>query len=168
MKLSAETADTPPTDPPSRFNPIRGIETPSVLSELLPPIAAFVKDKGMQVDLVSSSVAEKDPALQALMRYSRPDTTQGYTDEVELEELAQALGRAARGRRAQSSPDEATAGDEPSRALESQEWRRRESNPRKRPIDSPAAHGGRGWRLETSGGGAKNFQAAGVQLALSL
>jgi hypothetical protein len=54
------------------------------------------------------------------------------TDEVQLEELAEALGRAARGRRSQSSPDEATADEEPSRGLESQEWRRRESNPRPR------------------------------------
>jgi integrase len=74
-------------------------------------------------------------ALQALMRHSGPDTTQGYTDEVELEEHAEALGRAARGRRSQASPDEATADDEPSRALESQEWRRRESNPRPQPRD---------------------------------
>jgi integrase len=71
-------------------------------------------------------------ALQALMRHSRPDTTQGYTDEVELEELAKALGRAARGRRSQSSPEEATGEDEPSTGLETLEWRRRESNPRPR------------------------------------
>jgi len=34
-------------------------------------------------------------ALQALMGHSRPDTTQQYTDEVELDELADALARAA-------------------------------------------------------------------------
>jgi hypothetical protein len=38
-------------------------------------------------------------ALQALMRHSLSDTTQGYTDEVELDELAEPLGCAARGRR---------------------------------------------------------------------
>ena len=30
-------------------------------------------------------------ALQALMGHSRPDTTQQYTDEIELDELAEAL-----------------------------------------------------------------------------
>jgi integrase len=40
-------------------------------------------------------------ALQALMRHSRP-TTQGYTDEVELDELAEALEMAALSRNAQS------------------------------------------------------------------
>jgi integrase len=30
-------------------------------------------------------------ALQRLMGHSRPDTTQGYTDEVDLEDLAEAL-----------------------------------------------------------------------------
>lgn len=34
-------------------------------------------------------------ALQGLMGHSRPDTTQAYTDEVELDELADALDRAA-------------------------------------------------------------------------
>jgi hypothetical protein len=69
-------------------------------------------------------------ALQALMRHSRPDTTQGYTDEVELEELAEALERAALSRNAQASPDQATLEHEPSMSLETEEWRRRESNPR--------------------------------------
>jgi integrase len=43
-------------------------------------------------------------ALQALMGHSRPDTTQQYTDEVELDELAEALDRAAASRHAQASP----------------------------------------------------------------
>jgi hypothetical protein len=42
------------------------------------------------------------------MGHSRPDTTQQYTDEVELDELAAALDRAAALRHAQASPDPAT------------------------------------------------------------
>jgi hypothetical protein len=55
------------------------------------------------------------------MRHSRPDTTQSYTDEVELEELAEALQLAALSGRAQASPDEATLEHEPSRGLETEE-----------------------------------------------
>src|SRR5205085_9487623 len=44
-------------------------------------------------------------ALQALMGHSRPDTTQQYTDEVELDELAEALDRAAEARHAQASSE---------------------------------------------------------------
>src|SRR5207248_835665 len=44
-------------------------------------------------------------ALQALMGHSRPDTTQRYTDEAELDELAEALERAAANRHAQASPE---------------------------------------------------------------
>jgi hypothetical protein len=39
------------------------------------------------------------------MGHSRPDTTQAYTDEVDLDELADALDRAAASRHAQASPD---------------------------------------------------------------
>jgi hypothetical protein len=62
----------------------------------------------------------------------RPDTTQQYTDEVELDELAEALDRAAATRHAQASPDLATPEVEISDELEAVRWRRRESNPRPR------------------------------------
>jgi hypothetical protein len=39
------------------------------------------------------------------MDHSGPDTTQKYTDEVELDELADALARAAETRMSQASPD---------------------------------------------------------------
>src|SRR4029079_17216585 len=71
-------------------------------------------------------------ALQAIMGHSRPDTTQQYTDEVELDELAEALERAAASREAQASPDLTTLETEVTAALETLEWRRRESNPRPR------------------------------------
>jgi Phage integrase family len=71
-------------------------------------------------------------ALQALMGHSRPDTTQQYTDEVELDELAAALDRAAANRMSQASPDLTTLEPELADELESLRWRRRESNPRPR------------------------------------
>jgi hypothetical protein len=46
------------------------------------------------------------------MGHSRPDTTQQYTDEVELDELADALVRAAEARMSQASPDLTTLDDE--------------------------------------------------------
>ena len=69
-------------------------------------------------------------ALQALMGHSRPDTTQLYTDEIQLDELAQSLARALIARNAQASPDLATLESNVAAALQSLEWRRRESNPR--------------------------------------
>jgi site-specific recombinase XerC len=71
-------------------------------------------------------------ALQALMGHPRPDTTQQYTDEVELDELAEALDRAAASRHAQASPELETLASDVTAALEAAEWRRRESNPRPR------------------------------------
>jgi len=71
-------------------------------------------------------------ALQALMGHSRPDTTQQYTDEVELDELAEALERAAAARHAQASPDLTTLESDVAAELETLRWRRRESNPRPR------------------------------------
>jgi len=71
-------------------------------------------------------------ALQALMGHSRPDTTQQYTDEVELDELADALERAAASRPSQASPDLTTLESEVTAAAEGLRWRRRESNPRPR------------------------------------
>jgi site-specific recombinase XerD len=71
-------------------------------------------------------------ALQALMGHSRPDTTQHYTDEVELDELAAALDRAAANRHAQASPELTTLAEEITDELETVRWRRRESNPRPR------------------------------------
>jgi hypothetical protein len=66
------------------------------------------------------------------MGHSRPDTTQQYTDEVELDELADALIRAAENRMPQASPDLATLEDEVADELQTLLWRRRESNPRPR------------------------------------
>jgi hypothetical protein len=70
-------------------------------------------------------------ALQALMGHSRPDTTQLYTDEVALDELAEALQRIADSRHEQASPELATLESDVAAALQAVEWRRRESNPRK-------------------------------------
>jgi hypothetical protein len=63
-------------------------------------------------------------------RGARPDTTQQYIDEVELDELAAALDRAAASRHAQASPDPTTLETELTDELERLRWRRRESNPR--------------------------------------
>jgi site-specific recombinase XerD len=71
-------------------------------------------------------------ALQGLMGHSRPDTTQAYTDEVELDELAEALERAAFNRHAQASSDLATEAVGAPKDPEVLRWRRRESNPRPR------------------------------------
>jgi integrase/recombinase XerD len=73
-------------------------------------------------------------ALQALMGHSRPDTTQAYLDEVELDELAQALERVAESRKAQASPDVTTLEPELTDELGTLRWRRRESNPRNVPA----------------------------------
>ena len=71
-------------------------------------------------------------ALRGLMGHSRTDTTQQYLDEVGIDQLAEALERAAARRHAQASPDLTTLGSEISTSLERLEWRRRESNPRPR------------------------------------
>jgi hypothetical protein len=63
--------------------------------------------------------------------HSRPDTTQRYKDDVELDDLAEALEKAAEARDPQASPDLATLETEIAKRLETLEWRRRESNPRK-------------------------------------
>jgi len=49
-------------------------------------------------------------ALKGLLGHSRVDTTEGYTDEIELDELANALKRAADARHAQASPEWTTLG----------------------------------------------------------
>ena len=51
-------------------------------------------------------------SLQAMLGHSRPDTTQGYTDELDVDELASVLRSNAEHRRAQASPDLATLGRE--------------------------------------------------------
>ena len=66
------------------------------------------------------------------MGHSRIDTTQVYTDEIELDELAEALAQALAARDTQASPDVATLEAEITAALQWLEWRRRESNPRPR------------------------------------
>ena len=71
-------------------------------------------------------------ALQQLMGHSRPDTTQQYTDEMELDELEEALEDAVANRNAQASPELETLDSDVAAALEAVEWRRRESNPRPR------------------------------------
>jgi site-specific recombinase XerD len=71
-------------------------------------------------------------ALKGLMGHSRIDTTEGYTDDIDLDELAQALDRAALSRNAQAPPDLATLDADVAAELQSLEWRRRESNPRPR------------------------------------
>src|SRR4029450_12989187 len=61
-------------------------------------------------------------ALQALMGHSRPDTTQQYTDEVELDELAAALEKAAVNRLSQASPELTTLEAELTDELETLRW----------------------------------------------
>jgi Phage integrase family len=78
-------------------------------------------------------------ALQALMGHSRPDTTQNYTDDLDLDELAEVLRVNAERRHAQASPDLATLAEQ-TLTLETVLWRRRESNPRSQgSADSSAA-----------------------------
>src|SRR5947207_327650 len=71
-------------------------------------------------------------ALRPLLGHSRIDTTQLYTDEIEIDELAAALARAFEARTSQASPELTTLAAELSDELESLRWRRRESNPRPR------------------------------------
>jgi integrase/recombinase XerC len=78
-------------------------------------------------------------ALQALMGHSRPDTTQQYTDDVALDELADALSRAVDSRYAQASPVLTTLESSVRDELEAVRWRRRESNPRKVPLGTISA-----------------------------
>jgi hypothetical protein len=59
------------------------------------------------------------------MGHSRPDTTQQYTDDVELDDLADALDKAAEARDAQASPDLATLETQIAKGPETLEWRRR-------------------------------------------
>ena len=66
------------------------------------------------------------------MGHSRPDTTQAYTDDLDLDDLADALASAADSRRAQALLEKETERHEAPEGLEVQEWRRRESNPRPR------------------------------------
>lgn len=61
-------------------------------------------------------------ALQALMGHSRPDTTQQYTDDIEVEELAAALAYAAENRHAQALAELATDAVEAPEGLESSIW----------------------------------------------
>jgi ribosomal protein L34 len=71
-------------------------------------------------------------ALRPLLGHSRIDTTQLYTDEIEVDALAEALAKAFVARNAQGSPDMATLEADVAAALQWLEWRRRESNPRPR------------------------------------
>ena len=64
-------------------------------------------------------------ALQALMGHSRPDTTQAYTDELDIEKLATALDRAAHKRHAQASSGRATDQSPNPDEAQTLEWRRR-------------------------------------------
>jgi len=71
-------------------------------------------------------------ALRPLLGHARIDTTQLYTDEIEVDALAEAPARAMLSRNAQASPDQATLEAAVTAALLDLEWRRRESNPRPR------------------------------------
>ena len=71
-------------------------------------------------------------ALRPLLGHSRIDTTQLYTVEIEVDELAAALAEAFAARNAQASPELATLEPDVATALQSLGWRRRESNPRPR------------------------------------
>jgi len=84
-------------------------------------------------------------ALQPLLGHSRIDTTQLYTDEIELDELAEALARALLSRNAQASPDLATLESDVAAALQSLEWRRRVRQGRTSAQLSDAA-----WRMRPS------------------
>lgn len=66
-------------------------------------------------------------ALRGLLGHSRIDTTQLYTDGIEVDELARLLAEALAARGAQASPDVAMVESEVPQAVE---WMRRESNPR--------------------------------------
>jgi site-specific recombinase XerC len=60
-----------------------------------------------------------DPAaLRPLLGHSHIDTTQLYTDEIEVGELAAALAAAFEARNAQASPDVATLESEVAAALQ--------------------------------------------------
>jgi site-specific recombinase XerD len=76
-------------------------------------------------------------ALQAILGHSRSDTTEGYVDDIDLDELAEALGRAAASRHAQTLPELTALNLNVADELRDLEWRRRESNPRK--ISTEAA-----------------------------
>jgi hypothetical protein len=69
------------------------------------------------------------------MGHAHLDTTQQDTDEVKLDELAEALPRAADTRSAQASPDLTTLEEQASDEVETLKWRRRESNPRTIPTE---------------------------------
>jgi hypothetical protein len=69
-------------------------------------------------------------SVEIPLGHSRIDTTQLYTDEIELDDLAAALDQAAARRHAQASPDPTTLEAELTDELERLRWRRRESNPR--------------------------------------
>jgi integrase/recombinase XerC len=71
-------------------------------------------------------------ALRGLLGHSRIDTTQLYTDDIELDELARILAEALASRGAQASPDLTTLEADVAAALQTLGWRRRESNPRPR------------------------------------
>lgn len=74
--------------------------------------------------------------LQGLLGHSSITTTEGYVDEISLDEQAEALQKAVEQRNAQASSNLTTPGDQPSSTLETEEWRRRESNPRPQPHRS--------------------------------
>ena len=71
-------------------------------------------------------------ALQGLMGHSQLETTRTYLDEIGIDDLADALARAAASRESRASTDVETERVEAPEGLEDQKWRRRESNPRPR------------------------------------
>ena len=64
-------------------------------------------------------------ALQGLMGHSQLETTRSYLDEIGIDDLADALSRAASGREVQASTDQETETVEAPEGLEALQWRRR-------------------------------------------
>ncbi len=77
------------------------------------------------------------------MGHSQLETTRSYLDEIGIDDLAEALARAAAARQAQASADQETERVEAPEGPEDEQWRRRESNPRKVPSGPEARQPGR-------------------------
>jgi hypothetical protein len=103
------------------------------------PATVLTSKLSLESRCITLTTAPRAPATTMLMNvraskiHSRPDTTQLYTDDVKLDELADALRRAADFRYTQASPVLTTLEGVVPDELESLRWRRRESNPRNVP-----------------------------------
>jgi site-specific recombinase XerC len=97
------------------------------------PVFAFLSPHQLRHGFANRFLRESGrdvAALQPLLGHSRIDTTQLYTDEIQLDELAMALANALLAREAQASSDLTTIESDVAAVLQTLEWRRRESNPR--------------------------------------